>query len=146
MQKRTLAPQLRGDRAEFFSVTNQSDNTNCLKIESMSPDRQRPDHFWQTSKQLCRTPVSNTSEAVAVGGRNFLARDAHAWWWSPCGCWLCVTFMKTTALCLRTKWSNPCDSFFRSGHVCGDERDKLAPVQLHGGGVVRRRSLKFLSK
>ena len=40
--------------------------------------------------------------------------------------------MKTTALCLRTKWSNPCDSFFRSGHVCGDEGDKLAPVNYMG--------------
>ena len=29
--------------------------------------------------------------------------------------------MNTTALCLRTQWSNPRDSFFRSGHVCGDE-------------------------
>ena len=42
-----------GDRAEFFSVTNQSDNTNGLKLESISPDRQH--HFWPTSNQLCRT-------------------------------------------------------------------------------------------
>ena len=32
-----------GDRAEFFSVTNQSDNTCGLKLESISPDRQRLD-------------------------------------------------------------------------------------------------------
>ena len=35
---------------------------------------------------------------------------------------------------------------FRSRHVCDDEGDKLAPVQLHGSGVVRRRSLGFLSQ
>ena len=63
-----------------------------------------------------------------------------------------VTFMKkkkkkkTTPLCVRTKWPNPCDSFFRSGHVCGDEGDKRALVQLHGDGVVFRRSLEFVSQ
>ena len=34
--------------------------------------------------------------------------------------------------------------FFRSGHVCGDEGEQLAIVQLHGSGVVHRRSLEFL--
>ena len=29
--------------------------------------------------------VSNTFHA---GGKHFLAQDAHAWWWSSCGCWL----------------------------------------------------------
>ena len=37
-------------------------------------------------------------------------------------------------------------NFFRSGHVRGDEGDKLALVQLHGSGVVRRRSLGFLAQ
>ena len=47
--------------------------------------------------------------------------------------------MKTTAFCWRTKWPNPCDSFFGQSRVW-DEGDKLALVQLNGGGVVRRRS------
>ena len=34
---------------------------------------------------------------------------------------------------------------FFGGHVCGDEADKLAPVQLQGA-VVRRRSLEFVSQ
>ena len=30
--------------------------------------------------------------------------------------------------------------------MCGDEGDKLALVQVHGSGVVRRRSLEVLSQ
>ena len=37
-------------------------------------------------------------------------------------------------------------NFFRSSHVRGDEGNKLALVQQRGSGVVRRRSLEFLSQ
>ena len=50
-----------GDRAEFFSVTNQSDNTSGLKLESISPDRQRHHHFLADLKAaLPNTQASPT--------------------------------------------------------------------------------------
>ena len=60
-----------GDRAEFFFVTNNCDNTSGLKSESISPDRQRPHHFLADLKAA----LPNT-------------QAFHAWWWSPCRCWL----------------------------------------------------------
>ena len=44
-----------GDRAEFFSVRNHSDNTSGLKLESISLDRQRPHHFLADLKAALRS-------------------------------------------------------------------------------------------
>ena len=130
-----------GDRAEFFSVTSQSDNTSGLKLESVSLDRQRPHHFLADRKAA----LPNTQASPALLGLFMLEAESvlHKIWWSPCGCWLESHLWNDGTLFADHVHAT---QFFRSGHVCGDEGDKLAQVQLHGCGVVRRRSLEFLSQ
>ena len=84
-----LAPQLR-ETAPSSSARRTSLTTGGLKLESISPDRQRPHHFLADLKAaLPNTQASPTFlKLFFTGGRHFLAQDADAWWWSPCGCWL----------------------------------------------------------
>ena len=121
-----------GDCAEFFNATNPSDNTGALKLESLRPDRQRPLHFLAVSKAaLPNTQASPTLLKLFMLEAESLLHKML----TPGGGFMrmlaCVTFTKMTGLCLRSKWSNPCDSIFRSCHVCGGVGAGLALVQLH---------------
>ena len=126
-------------------MTNQSDNTSGLKLEIISPDRQNRHHFLADLKAaLPNTQASPTLlKLFMLEAETLLHKMPTPGGGLHADARLSLTCLKNDGFLFADQVVQSMRlNFSERSRVC--DEDRLAPVQLHGGGVVRRRSLEFV--